>query len=1185
MALKKILYGLVAIIGLVLVSVLVGPSFIDWSRYKGEIEAKTKDLTGRDLVIGGPISVSILPQPTLVAEDIRFANIQGAAVADMVTLKSLRVRLALWPLFGGRIRVDNITLVRPVVELESLADGRVNWLLKPAAPSRPGPETPVEPEEAANVGPGFPRLDSLVVQEGVIVYRDSRTGHIERVDAIAAQLAVESASGPFRAQGTAMPRGVPARFNVSVGRLGDPAPAQITVSTEFDPGQARLDFNGMLTASGDNREELAGKLHAEAGDLIKLANAFLGGAASDQLPILVTRFSLDGNIQGSDSKLSIGDLALTMGESKALGAIDVMFGKTTDVKTRVAADRIDLDALLRPPPPAAPPKAAETPPPSPAPAGKKSSKPPAPKVETPAGFALPANVNGAFDVRAGTVVYNGKESKNIRFLAELRDGRLAIQKAEAHLPGDAAVSLTGAVSTRKGALSVDGSAKMATNNVRALLSWLKLNVDDIPESKLTTATFSGNFATAGDEIQLRDVQASLDGSRLAGGATIALRERPAFAASLAVDRLMVDAYLPAPKPGKGDGNPPSPPSTAAPPAAGQPVSTPLAALAPLQEFDANVKLKAGLLSYHGLQAQDLAFDGSLLNGVLTVRELSAKNVAGAQARFAGTVSGFTGIPAIKANLDVRANDAGPVLKAIGLPVPATATKLGRFVLTGAADTDGKNVILDLQLAAADGKLSIKGKASEVNAAAKYDLTFDLDHPDLGWFLGGADGKGPRRPFTLKAKVVGTPGQVGQDMDVDTALSFAGGALKVKGRAAGVPVALKYDMDVNADFPDTAAFLRALSPGLKAAGKLGATKLSGKLQGDATTTALTGLSGHVGPTTAGGEIRASFAGPRRKYSVNLTMGDVPGEVFGAPAARPTPSPGGAAAAAGKGGGGGKSERWSREPIDLSWMQSADADIKLQANSIRFSKYRIANAQVEAALTGNTLELRQLTGKLFDGNLDVKGKIVGGTARTLETNFSLDQFDVAQAMRALADSDRATGKASLRGNLRGVPRSEYELISTLNGQAAVDGTITARVSASERGATAMAGVLSTKVVQGLTGTVDALLTAAAGEEPGRLKGTFTVDRGVVRTNDLQLVNSRPPGMTVQVAGTVDLPAWTVNGQGQVVSRASTNPLLTAAASGSLDQPNVRVGGTAVQEITREVIPGLLNALKGKKKAPAQ
>ncbi|MHB1219501.1 MAG: AsmA family protein [Alphaproteobacteria bacterium] len=1181
---KKFLYGLVALIGLVLVLALVGPNFVDWSRYKGEIELRTKEITGRDLAIGGPIGVSILPQPTLVAEDIRFANIKGAAVADMVTLKSLRVRLALLPLLTGKIRVDNITLVRPVVELETLADGRVNWLLTPTVLPKPGPAAPVEPEEAAKAGEGFPRLDRLVVQEGVIVYRDSRSGHIERADAIAAQVSVEAASGPFWAQGTAMPRGVPARFTLSVGGLGTETPAPIVLSLEFDPGQARLDFNGTLAAPKDNREELSGKLHAEAGDLIKLTNAFLGGAASDQLPIQVNRFILDGTIQGSDSNLSIADLSLTMGESKAAGSVDVAFGKTTNVKARVAADRVDLDALLKPPAPpqTAPAKPAETP----IAASKKGQTP---KADTPAaGFALPANVNGAFDLSATTVVYNGQETKDIRVIAALQNGRLAVEKAEARLPGDAAVSLNGAMSTRRGAFAIDGSAKLATNNVRALLSWLKLKVDEVPEGKLTTATFAGNFATSGEEIQFRDIQATLDGSRLAGGATLALRQRPAIAASLAVDRLMIDTYLPVTKIGdSGGGGTQAASSSGGAPGGPAPVNAPLAALAPLQDFDANVKLRAGLLSYHGLQAQDLSFDGTLLDGVLTVRDLSAKNVAGAQAKFTGAVGGFTGMPMVKASLDVRANEAGPVLKAIGLPVPASASKLGRFVLTGAADTDGKNVTLDLQLAAANGKLAVKGKAADVDTAAKYDLTLDLDHPDLGWFVGGADEKSPRRPFTLKAKVKGAPGQGGQDMDVDAVLSFAGGALKANGKVVGVPAAPKYDLDFNADFPDTAAFLRALSPSTKVAGKLGPTKLTAKLQGDPTNLAFTGLTGNIGPANVSGEARANYAGPRAKYIVNLTTGDMPGEFFGAPAAASAPPPraGASSGAAAAGGTLQKVEHWSREPIDLGWLLANDAEVKLQSSSIRLGKYRVANAQVEAVLANGALELRRFTGKLFDGNLDVKGKLVGGTARNLETTFSLEQFDIQQAMQALADSDRATGRASVRGNLRGVPRTEYELISTLDGQAAVDGTVTARVNASERGAAAAADLVSAKLGQSLAGTVDTLLTAAAGNDSGKLKGTFKVERGVIRTNDLQLVNSRPPGVTAQVAGTVDLPAWTINGQGQVVSRTSTTPMLTVAASGVLDRPNVKVGGTVVQDLTREVIPGLINALKGKKKAPAQ
>ena len=54
---------------------------------------------------------------------------------------------------------------------------------------------------------------------------------------------------------------------------------------------------------------------------------------------------------------------------------------------------------------------------------------------------------------------------------------------------------------------------------------------------------------------------------------------------------------------------------------------------------------------------------------------------------------------------------------------------------------------------------------------------------------------------------------------------------------------------------------------------------------------------------------------------------------------------------------------------------------------------------------------------------------------------------------------------------------------------------------------------------------------------------------------------------------------------IASHTTHCIPVSAASGVLDRPNVKVGGTVVQDLTREVIPGLINALKGKKKAPAQ
>ena len=128
---KKLLYGLLAVIVLLVVSAVLAPNFIDWNRYKPKIVAAVKSATGRELSIQGPIDLSLLPTPKLSVSDARLANLEGASEPDMVRLGSLNVQVALMPLFTGEIQVESVTLVEPVLYLERLADGRVNWTFAP----------------------------------------------------------------------------------------------------------------------------------------------------------------------------------------------------------------------------------------------------------------------------------------------------------------------------------------------------------------------------------------------------------------------------------------------------------------------------------------------------------------------------------------------------------------------------------------------------------------------------------------------------------------------------------------------------------------------------------------------------------------------------------------------------------------------------------------------------------------------------------------------------------------------------------------------------------------------------------------------------------------------------------------------------------------------------------------------
>ncbi len=236
---KKVFIGVVGVVLILLATALIVPSFIDWNDYKDEIAAQAGAFTGRELVIGGDIGLTLLPAPALVATDVRLANVDGAADADMIRLKSLEIRVALGPLLSGEIQVGKVKLVEPVVNLEILADGRKNWEF---ARRHEGGET-AAPGSAPGGGTGLPlavRLDSVEIENGVVVYRDAAAGTAERIDDLNATVSATSLRGPFAFTGRLRVRDIPLGLRIAVGEIVEGRAVPITMTLTTDPGASRV---------------------------------------------------------------------------------------------------------------------------------------------------------------------------------------------------------------------------------------------------------------------------------------------------------------------------------------------------------------------------------------------------------------------------------------------------------------------------------------------------------------------------------------------------------------------------------------------------------------------------------------------------------------------------------------------------------------------------------------------------------------------------------------------------------------------------------------------------------------------------------------------------------------------------------------------------------------------------------
>ena len=103
---KKLLAGILIIVVLLVAAVVALPFMIPVDTLRDQAIAAVKENTGRDLTIGGEMSLSLFPSIALAADDVRLSNAPGAEAPDMVSVKQIRLELQLLPLIGGTVRLD-----------------------------------------------------------------------------------------------------------------------------------------------------------------------------------------------------------------------------------------------------------------------------------------------------------------------------------------------------------------------------------------------------------------------------------------------------------------------------------------------------------------------------------------------------------------------------------------------------------------------------------------------------------------------------------------------------------------------------------------------------------------------------------------------------------------------------------------------------------------------------------------------------------------------------------------------------------------------------------------------------------------------------------------------------------------------------------------------------------------------
>lgn len=687
-------------------------------------------------------------------------------------------------------------------------------------------------------------------------------------------------------------------------------------------------------------------------------------------------------------------------------------------------------------------------------------------------------------------------------------------------------------------------------------------LEQVPQDRLQSLNYVSALDYEADVIRLQRINMNFDETRLRGAVSVGLEGRPRYRAELTVDQLNVDRYLQA----------------ASKPAAeseGQ-----LAAPAVLNDFDADLVLDLARLTFQQNDYRDIAFDGSLSQGIVAINNSRAALVDGGNLQLRGAVRELTTQPRADVtvsgsvpSLDVLAGFSGQSLsKELGTQGPLAFNSM----ISGT--TNDISLDLSFDLDALNAK--VQGHLRNIqNDEFRYDLSLDARHKSLASLLAQFDvldqasaknGEAVRADIRLRGAK--------NDLTASGQIASGDGVLLVALDMAGE----KFTASVKGAAPDSYAFIKDLGFDYEPDRKdLGALDVDFAIEGADERADIKRLSATLGDIGFKGQGQADLSKDVPFVTLNLTAGLLDFNAF----LKEVDT--GADAAAEQG----SRFRWSEEPFEFSALDHLDGVFTLEAERVIIRAYDVSNAVLKMTSSGRTLAIENLSGDIFGGQLALTSNLDATSTPRLTAQMSLVDVSVEQASRAAASIEPLTGVARFTASIDGAGRSQKALIASLSGQGRFDtqGGVIRRVDIPR--INAQFGQLST-VNDFLRLTGSAL---AGGQTAYRQIGSdIVIQNGILRTNNF--TSDIDGGADVSLATTVDLPNWLIDGQGQfrlrdhpdappvgvTMTENLSNPTVVYQTKALQQYIGVRLGAAVLKGVVRGEGVGLKDLLKRPKPA---
>ncbi|MEM7172181.1 MAG: AsmA family protein [Pseudomonadota bacterium] len=337
MIIRRLLFGLFALLGALVVTGYAVLAAFDLNEHKGEISAAVEDLTGRKLVIAGRLSWSVSfgigwPTPVVVGKDLSLGNSSWGSAASLLEIDRLEVGFDLWKLIFGTFDAEYFLADQGILQLEKSQDGQVNW------------DLPIGQEEVEQtedyLGGDFPYLrrgtiTSLSVRFSEPGQENRLTGEIDQLDVSVqdrGNLLSLALDGQVNKQPVIGRGELTALRSLALGRI---SPLKLDLQLK----DSRLSLSG-TTGERDGESFLSVSFEADGPKIASLAKLL-----TLEWPE-VGDFKASGHLAVTGQSLDLTKLKASLGPSDLAGSVAVDFDAPGKATVNLTASEIDVTPFL-----------------------------------------------------------------------------------------------------------------------------------------------------------------------------------------------------------------------------------------------------------------------------------------------------------------------------------------------------------------------------------------------------------------------------------------------------------------------------------------------------------------------------------------------------------------------------------------------------------------------------------------------------------------------------------------------------------------------------------------------------------------------------------------------------------------------------------------------------------------------